>query len=97
MEALRDRRTLPSRIEESEFANEISLSANAEYVRAVKRQRLLHDGAADANADAAADADADADTPAHTERGRSFLETKWELETGKRKRERLDVACEKCI
>ncbi|OKL60124.1 hypothetical protein UA08_04675 [Talaromyces atroroseus] len=80
MEALRERRIVapvPSRIEESEFAKEISQSANAEYVRAVKRQRLQHDNN---------EQDADADAQAQTERGRSFLETKWELETGKRKR-----------
>lgn len=72
MEAIRSRTVpsaAPSRIEESEYVNEISQSANAAYLRAVKRQRVLH---------------------AHTERGGSFLETKWELEIGRRKRERLD-------
>ncbi|EED24231.1 conserved hypothetical protein [Talaromyces stipitatus ATCC 10500] len=69
MEAIRSRTapsTATSQIEESDFANEISQSANAAYLRAVKRQRVL----------------------AHmqTERGGSFLETKWELEIGKRKR-----------
>ncbi|QGA17721.1 hypothetical protein EYB26_005397 [Talaromyces marneffei] len=68
MEAIRSRTVpsaAPSRIEESEYVNEISQSANAAYLRAVKRQRVLH---------------------AHTERGGSFLETKWELEIGRRKR-----------
>lgn len=78
MEALRGRRiATPTAIEESEFVKEISQSANAEYVRAVKRQRLrsaLHNG------------DNDDDNEEGTERGRSFLETKWELETGRKKR-----------
>ncbi|KAF3393108.1 hypothetical protein DPV78_009826 [Talaromyces pinophilus] len=69
MEAIRSRTgpsAAPSRIEECEYVNEISQSANAAYLRAVKRQRVLH---------------------AHTtERGGSFLETKWELEIGRRKR-----------
>lgn len=72
MEAIRSRTgpsAAPSRIEESEYVNEISQSANATYLRAVKRQRVLH---------------------AHTKRGGSFLETKWEMEIGRRKRERLD-------
>lgn len=73
MEAIRARvgtTAAMSRIEEHELEKEISQSANAPYVRAVKRLRVLH---------------------MPTERGSSFLETKWELETGRRKRELLDA------
>lgn len=81
MEALRERRVAaaPSLIEESEFLREISQSANAAYVRAVKRLRLRKDDDSNNNRERG------------SERGRrSFLETKWELETCKKKRERLD-------
>lgn len=77
METVRGRRAAPptkSRIAESDFAKEISQSANAEYVRGVKRRRLDNNNNNNNN---------------EMER-RSFLETKWELELGMRKREQAD-------
>lgn len=79
MEAVRGRiglPSLPSRVEESELLHEISQSANVAYIRAVKRQRLRETSPHDQDT--------------QTGRGLSFLETKWELETGKRRREPLD-------
>lgn len=78
MELLRER-TRPaavSRIEEKEFEREINASANADYRRVVKRQRL--------------DGGPNYDENTQTERGRSFLETKWEFEIGKRCREWME-------
>lgn len=74
MELLRERTgpAAASRIEEKEFESEINASANADYRRVVKRQRL------------------DDDEDAQTERGRSFLETKWEFEIEKRRREWME-------
>jgi hypothetical protein len=72
MEALRGRTGLVTgKIEETELVNEISASAHAGYVRGVKRRCLGIESRCDTE-----------DRPT-----RSFLETKWELETGRRKRE----------
>jgi len=60
--------------EDEQLTEEINGSANAGVVRGVKRQCL-----------GAGDAEACVDTGA--ERGRSFLETKWELEATKTRRE----------
>ncbi|CRG84820.1 hypothetical protein PISL3812_02010 [Talaromyces islandicus] len=75
MELLRERTgtVAVSRIEEKEFKSEINASANADYRRAMKRQRLV----AGQNND---------NDGAQTGRGRSFLETKWEFEIGRRRR-----------
>jgi hypothetical protein len=73
-------RTAVSKIEEKEFKSEINASAIADYRRVVKRQRV----------------DADQEQDAQTERGRSFLETKWEFEIGNRRREWMDKSPETC-
>jgi hypothetical protein len=59
-------------IEESELVNEINTSANAEFLRGVKRRRL--------------GINVDSPDTQRLGRTRSFLETKWELEIGRRKR-----------
>lgn len=76
MESLRDRAgpVAVRRIEEKEFESEINASANADYRRAVKRQRV----------------DAGQNDDNETGRGRSFLETKWEFEIGMRRREWME-------
>lgn len=72
MEALRGRTgVVTGQIEETELVNEISASANAGYMRGVKRQCLGMDRGCDSE----------------SRPTRSFLETKWELEAGQRKRE----------
>jgi hypothetical protein len=78
MEAIRGRRAAP-RIAEADFAKEISQSANAEYVRGVKRRRLDSNNNNNSSSSSSNEVD-----------GRSFLETRWELELGMRKREHAD-------
>ncbi|KAH8697569.1 hypothetical protein BGW36DRAFT_378935 [Talaromyces proteolyticus] len=82
MESLRDRTgRVGSRIEEREFESEIKTSANADYMRATKRQRLD-------------DSDDQQEESVQIERGRSFLETKWELEAGRRRRKLVSITQE---
>ncbi|KAL1988216.1 hypothetical protein VTN96DRAFT_191 [Rasamsonia emersonii] len=57
------------KIEEKELVQEINASANADFLRGVKRLCLGIEG-----------------PDSQSGRGRSFLETKWELETGRRRR-----------
>ncbi|KAL1964713.1 hypothetical protein VTN77DRAFT_6739 [Rasamsonia byssochlamydoides] len=64
-------------IEEKELVKEINTSANADFLRGVKRLCLGIKG-----------------PDSQLGRGRSFLETKWELETGKRKRKLAAIAAD---
>lgn len=62
---------------EDELHTEINESANAGFVRGAKRLRL----------------GAGADDDAVFERGRSFLETKWEMEATMKRREYSSIPC----